>query len=300
MGGGQEFDVTDWPNIGEEPMGEPGKAWLEEPDTGHRWLFKPVRLQNDSRGPFRQGDDWAEKIAADAAALIGLPAAKVELARRGERVGALSRDMTGGGKLTLGNELMWAHDHSYPTMQVGQVPEYTLERIFEVLEVAEVRPSGVAKVLGQTTRSLFAGYLLLDAWIANQDRHHGNWGVIEDPLEDAPPTLAASFDHGSSLGFQLHDDSKADILHQRRLERWVGRGMCRPMAGQPRLVDLAAEAMKRAGPPARYWVEHLATLTPEDLCSVVAGVADGRMSHSSRTFAIAVLDTNRRRLLDGI
>src|SRR6266851_4102795 len=129
MGDADELDVTDWPKIGEEQMGEAGKVWLEEPATADRWLFKPVRVQNDPRGQFRRDDDWAEKIASDAAALIGLPAAKVELARQEERVGALSRDVTGGLKLTLGNELMWANDHSYPTTQVGQVPKYTLERI---------------------------------------------------------------------------------------------------------------------------------------------------------------------------
>ena len=27
-------------------------------------------------------------------------------------------------------------------------------------------------------RDLFVGYLLLDAWIGNGDRHHENWGFI--------------------------------------------------------------------------------------------------------------------------
>ncbi|EGJ29874.1 MULTISPECIES: hypothetical protein [Moorena] len=27
-------------------------------------------------------------------------------------------------------------------------------------------------------RDLFVGYLLLDAWIGNGDRHHENWGFV--------------------------------------------------------------------------------------------------------------------------
>jgi hypothetical protein len=302
-----EWDVSEWTFLNEEPMGEPGKRWLVEPGSedengvGVRWLFKPVRVQNDRRGPFLQGDDWAEKVAAELAKLIGLPTARVELARYQGGQGALSRDVTRRGKLTAGNELMWAYDQSYPAeAKPGQVTEYTLERIFESLAAAEVTAPHGFELPGQTAESVFAGYLLFDGWIANQDRHHGNWGIIEDLEGGAAPTLAPSFDHASSLGFQLHEQNKLRILGERSLERWAAKGVCRPMAGRPKLVDLAVTAVTFAGAPGHLWRERLEAVTSDHLLSTLEKVPDARMSEPSRTFAVQLLETNRRRLLDAI
>lgn len=294
------MDVTSWEVIGDEPMGEPGKRWLEEPLTRAKWLFKPVRTQNDSRGAFPQGDDWAEKIAADLAASIGLPAARVELARRGRVVGAISCDIADGCRLSLGNEIMATLDPDYPAGKVGTVGEYTLDRIFDVLVATQVLPAPVSGVLEQSARSLFAGYLLLDAWVANQDRHHGNWGILEDLVEGSPPRLAPSFDHGSSLGFQLHDSAKSALLDRGDVFEWAKRGLCRPMAGKPNLVLLARMALKQAGSAASYWLHQLASVTSAVETSIVDAIPGGRMSQPSRSLAKAVLETNRRRLLDGI
>ena len=51
-------------------------------------------------------------------------------------------------------------------------------------------------VFGLGSGIFFVGYVLLDAWIANQDRHHENWGALRhgDELR-----LAPTFDHGASL-----------------------------------------------------------------------------------------------------
>jgi hypothetical protein len=297
----EETIVTSWELIGTEQMGEPGKSWLEDPDTGARWLFKPVRIQNDPRGAFPQGQDWAEKIAADLAETIGLPSAQVELARRGDEIGSISRDIGGGRGLSLGNELLAAHDPNYPADKIGTVSEYTLDRIFEVLSAAEVASVEVSGGTEQTALSLFAGFLVLDAWVANQDRHHGNWGVLEDLVGGAAPYLAPSFDHGSSLGFQMRDDDKRAILDRRGgIDGWAHRGECRPMSGRPNLVELAHRAIEIAGAPALYWAERLGGTTSTMEASVVEAISGVRMSQVSRMFAKAVLETNRTRLLDGI
>jgi hypothetical protein len=57
-------------------------------------------------------------------------------------------------------------------------------------------PPGVDTALG-----IFVGYVMLDAWIANQDRHHENWGA----LQDDQLRLAPTFDHGASLARNLSD-----------------------------------------------------------------------------------------------
>jgi hypothetical protein len=296
----EEIDVSDWVVVGGEQMGEPGKDWVEDPETGVRWLFKPVRMQHDARGDFRQGDDWAEKVAADLASVLGIPAARVELAVRGSALGAISCDLASGYSLSLGNEVLSGQDPSYPGDQLGTVQEYTVVRIFDALAAAGVEAGSVPEASPQTAQTVFAGYLVFDAWIANTDRHHGNWGILEDLGGGGAPRLSPSFDHGSSLGFQLRDEAKGSMVEQAKgVERWANRGRCRPMAGRPNLVRLALESVERAGSTAEFWLHRLTELAPEQWGSVLRAVPDARMSHVSRTFAYEVLEANRRRLLDG-
>jgi len=49
---------------------------------------------------------------------------------------------------------------------------------------------------------VFVGYMLLDAWTANQDRHHENWAAITGAKG---VELAPTFDHGSALARNLTD-----------------------------------------------------------------------------------------------
>ena len=67
------FDVTAWPWYRDEQMGSKAKLWVLD-DEGQRWLFKERRHDH--------GEDWAEKIAAETAALLGILHARIELASR--------------------------------------------------------------------------------------------------------------------------------------------------------------------------------------------------------------------------
>src|SRR5688572_4856184 len=97
------INVTDWPAETDEQMGSKPKTWVLDPRDGNRhpWLYK----QNWRRQP----EDWSEKIACEVAELLGLPHAQVELAERGETIGAASkgfvfdRDLI---QLVHGNELI--------------------------------------------------------------------------------------------------------------------------------------------------------------------------------------------------
>jgi hypothetical protein len=75
-----EVDVTAWQPAGPEQLGTKPKQWLFAPE-GTFWLFKSAAV---NRGPdgvsYRKGDDWVEKVASAVAELLGLPAARVELA----------------------------------------------------------------------------------------------------------------------------------------------------------------------------------------------------------------------------
>ncbi len=70
-----------------------------------------------------------------------------------------------------------------------------------------------------------ASYLVLDALIGNTDRHHENWGFLGQVLVNIDEVseaarlvkqggydIAPSFDHASSLGRELPDEKRIDIL----------------------------------------------------------------------------------------
>ncbi len=64
----------------------------------------------------------------------------------------------------------------------------------------------------------FIGYLLLDAWIANTDRHHENWGVVWD---GEVFRLASTFDHGAALAHSLRDEERVERMTTRDRNRTV-------------------------------------------------------------------------------
>ena len=66
----------------------------------------------------------------------------------------------------------------------------------------DLPPPGCDLPFNATAFDVFAGFVLLDAWIANQDRHDNNWSVLIPGTWPRPATLlSGSYDHASSLGF---------------------------------------------------------------------------------------------------
>lgn len=175
------------------------------------------------------GEDWSEKIASELASLIDLPAAAVELAKCQDQRGIVTFDFTRElsessehrkgaqgwteiGHLVHGNELLLKLvGPYYPAEQTYRVPDHTVDRVFDVLERPEVLPPPDldGRRPGLSAAGVFVGYLLLDAWIGNTDRHHGNWAVID--LRGKPTQrLSPTYDHASSLGRELQEQELSD------------------------------------------------------------------------------------------
>jgi hypothetical protein len=74
-------------------------------------------------------------------------------------------------------------------------------------------PTGVNSAL-----DVFIGYVMLDAWIANQDRHHENWGAIWDGKS---MRLAPTYDHAAGMARNLKDVERQDRLVTRDKNRTV-------------------------------------------------------------------------------
>lgn len=83
------LDVTDWQVVSLETAGSDEKMWLDS-TSSRRALFKPNRAHQNRE----QGEDWAEKLVAEIARLMGIPAALIDLANRSAMRGCVSYNVT--------------------------------------------------------------------------------------------------------------------------------------------------------------------------------------------------------------
>jgi len=234
-------------------------------------------------------------------ALLGVTCADVEMAERHGEAGSMSRNVVPDDwELVLGSELMGT---VVPGYQEGQGkprgrPGHSPERIVEAL-------AGCAAAVGHEHVSgagMLAGYLVLDAWVANRDRHDQNWAVMRSS-RTGELRLAPSFDHASSLGFNLDDEGRRKLMHGERLQRWVEQGRAhrfehdpeRPRSEIPSLVHVAHRALDIVGRSDGRWLERLRVIDDAAVEEVVRSTP--KLSVPTRTFVVMVLDLNRRRLL---
>lgn len=152
---------------------------------------------------------------------------------------------------------------------------------------------------GISATGVFAGFLVLDALVANMDRHDENWALLVAP--GVRPVLAPTFDHASSLGFQLSDEERDDRLSTtdrgRTVDAYAARGRSRHFEGSPTLVDLAVRCC-RLSDTTDYWHSTVEAIAVQHLEELAEALPATRMSRSARTFAVRLMTINRRRLLD--
>lgn len=291
-------DVSEWDIVADETAGAEEKYWLQERDSGVRWLFKNVTV----KGGHVHGEDWAEKAVSELAGLLDVPCAWIELAEMNGRSGSISADLRPRQyELQHGRVLLEERDVPGYVHRIGKSsPGHTLENIQACL-VGALPPPGCELPFEATAFDVFAGYLTLDAWVANRDRHDNNWAVLRPVLASGGPLrLCDSYDHGSSLAFNLTDERSCEIRARDGVRAWCEKGTAWRFDYAPgtTLVDVAVRALKLASSDARqYWPDRLRQVEQDEVRNVLARVP--RMSDPARTFAGTVLDVNRGRVLDG-
>lgn len=294
-------DVSGWEIVDEETGGAEEKTWVQSPQTGEHWLFKPVTVK-DGR---TYGDDWAEKATSELGAMLGLPCARVELARRHSQEGVISLNLRPRG-YDLQEGAIVLEAVQAPGYVVGRPsgrPGHNLANIALVLDGLGQPPSGRAPE-HFTAFDVFAGYLAFDAWVANGDRHDQNWAVLRHQTDQRLDRLCGAYDQGNSLGYNVTEKLRDACLEGRGggVEGWVRKGWARRfeyVPGSPRrsLVDHAVEALRMSSPGVQqYWASRVAAVTAADWLQVLARIP--KMSDPERRFAGRVLEINRERLLD--
>lgn len=285
-----------------EPLGTKSKFWYSDGDK--RMLFKA-----EERGT---GEDWAEKIACELCKLLGLPHVDYDLAydEAAGTPGVICETCAPRPRaLILGNQLMLERDPAYPSSGGNRykVREHTVGAVEAVVRefAPPSAPWNQRTPAGASALDIFAGYIMLDGWIANQDRHHENWGALRDGTVSS---LAPTFDHGASLARNLSDRERHERITTRDANRQIGffarRARSALFAGTDEAKPLttigAWRAFARLVPEAaRIWLERLEEIQGSTMEALLAQVPPSRMSNVCREFTLSLLEENRSRLLTG-
>ena len=313
-----------------EKKGSREKYWVTIEGDETRWLLKFPRPDT--------GEHWAEKVAAEVGNLIGVNCAKIELARC---VGVESAPGSVHDRQRICEDRLRANLGTLCRSFVAPVIEsfrdmdlrceffegcFVLNTVLEGYD-ANVRfgqrKHNVKNVVGALTDvaavgslnpmphwdqmlEQLASYALLDGLIGNVDRHHENWmiGRVCGPGYDQWQ-VAPSYDHASSLGRELPDQSRQQILASDGVLRYLQRGKGGVFVNERR---------RRAPPPLRLaqllcrWAPHFTRRTLEcigdvsngDLRSSIDRVPSEFMTDMAKDFAHAVIVTSKSELLRGV
>lgn len=299
---GQQESVVDYFPIIEVPedadqsnedMGTKYKFWYNHPELG-RCLFKQARPNT--------GEDWAEKLTTALCQKLNLPHAQYELATFKNYPGSISRSMLPTNALLQhGNEILASRVSSYPTAKTYGVQQHTIDLIIQAIDSPNVRrpygstlPEGINSAI-----DTFIGYIMLDTWICNSDRHHENWGFV---VLNNKSYLAPTYDHGSSLGRELLDSKRESIFADGFVENYIKKSrsaMYRTVNDKKALLNLEAFQIiaERYPQAAITWLKKLAQISPDDIKETLIKVPESRLSPISCKFTHEILIRNQIHLL---
>lgn len=279
-----------------EMMGTKPKFWFYHEELG-LYLYKKAR-QNT-------GEDWAEKIAAELCKLIKLPHAEYELALFNNEKGTISQSfLPKNSSLITGNEILAQRFLDYPE-NINDLSQHTLDNIFKVFNENSVElPLNWNPLTGiETAIDIFMGYLLLDAWIGNSDRHHENWAFINYAGKDY---LAPTYDHASSLGRNESDERREKRLttkdkgfsveayaHKCKSCLYANVGDRKPLT----TLDAFREAVQLNKTAANIWLDNLSKVSIDDTLELFGRIPDDRISSTAIKFAQKILEINQHKLL---
>ncbi|WP_370617184.1 hypothetical protein [Mumia sp. Pv 4-285] len=310
----ERVDASAWIVRQVEPVGSTPTNWVEDPVDSSRWLHKDTFIPANG---VEQGEDWAEVVSTQVGALLGAPCAKTRLCTRNGRRGSLSLSvLPEGHSLWEGHvALTRAGIQDYfphiegnagvdPSRPLVKRPGHTLPNIL----IALSETSAPSTFSGPTTLDgfdVFVGYLILDALVANRDRHEQNWAVLTPQLISQPEQLAPSYDHAGSLGYNLTDERRMRCLDEPlSLHAWALNGTAHRFEHRDRprtLVDHATHGLSLCSHDGgAWWMSRIMELDLRPVLEPVRQLEIPEMSVAAATFACELLELNLRRLQDAI
>jgi hypothetical protein len=195
------IDVSEWEVVQVVATGRRPKEWLIEPEARRHMLFKSV--------VHHPAEVAAERVASEIGTLLAIPTAQTALAMKEGTQGILSfRVTTGSEALVDGGDLLMVVE---PAFQRAAARVHGFQLVRAALPPELLPP--------------FIDLLLLDAVIGNSDRHQDNWSIVQSPPNLI--RLAPSYDHGSSLGRDISEETLEARMADEDLNRYVANGRSR-------------------------------------------------------------------------
>ncbi|WP_373545134.1 hypothetical protein [Chamaesiphon sp.] len=269
------------------------KSWYEHPDLG-LCLFKAA---TSARVPIPNvRNDWVEKVVYEISKLLDLPTARYEFAlawneeRQSFVPGSLSVNcLPPGAESIPGGDLL---ANTFANYEAGYPLSYSVDNVLKALTQNEVGcPQNWVGIAGiDRATDLFVGYLALDAVCGGVDRHPNNWEVM---VVDGRLDLVPSFDHGSSLGGNLSESTRATIAasgfapNLMKSAFWNNTERIDPIQAFEIAVRLY---------PQIVWQQRLKAITPTQINDIFARIPEGRITAAATKFAIDLLASNRQAL----
>lgn len=278
-----------------EQLGTKEKFWFYDKNNIKK-LFKIGRPGT--------GEDWAEKVAYELADLLELPCAVYEFAKWEDKQGTVSFSFVNNGvRLVHGNELLVAfHDDAYPKSKKYHLADYKLsivlnliEKELEWLELPMQTNEFIQKPI-----DLFVGYLLFDCWIANQDRHHENWGI----LLGEKVYLAHTYDHAAGLGCKVSSKDAKNRLETKdtnySVEKFVTKAKSpfySDAGKQLKTIEVVNILADKYPDVVCYWIKMIDNIDKEKIKKILNRVPYEFIADDSKKFAEQILFENKIRLL---
>ena len=282
-----------------EQLGTKSKFWYRGAD-GQRMLFKIGRPGT--------GENWAEKVCAEICEMLDLPHAQYDFAKWRNSEGIVTPStVPHDGRLILGNELLASYIEDYDKNKRSRARQHTVGRVIAFTNIRTIStPLGWEKEHGiETAADVIVGYLMLDALVSNQDRHHENWGLIFIPSVGL--YLAPTFDHASSLGRNESDQRRQERLTTNdkgmNVRAYVERAktpLYKASSSKSPLSTVEAfEEASRIRPAAgAFWKSKLSVIDSSMYLGILNRVPNTLISDTAREFALKMLEENTDRLLN--
>ncbi|EPZ5420233.1 hypothetical protein ACXOL9_002607 [Vibrio parahaemolyticus] len=290
-----------------EQLGTKEKFWFWFKGGTRRWLFKYSREST--------GEHWSEKIAEELCKELGIPHVTYEIAQMmlNERMGVVSPNVIpSSNRMIMGNEVLHADSPlNYPVpMEQNQkfvrVKEHTISRVLGCLDRTDVQPpKGWDCIDGLNAGDVFCGYLLLDALISNQDRHHENWAIVMD-IESKEKYLCETYDHAASLGRELLDIERDERLKTKDKNRTVGKFVRKARSElfkfktdkKPMLTtDAFFTAVEKREEAKKFWLSRLEGLSDDKIHEIFDKIPEEVITDTAKQFALQMVLENKNRLL---
>jgi len=288
-----------------EQLGTKEKFWFLDEETNKKWLFKYSRENT--------GEHWSEKVAQILCKELCIPHVQYEIAKVNGRIGIMTQNIIPEtSRMVMGNEVLHNDSPSnYPepksnTQQQVRVKEHTISRVLGCLDLPDILPPKDWDLpSGLNAADVFCGYLMLDALISNQDRHHENWAIVIDSTTQKKH-LCETYDHAASLGRELTDKNRrqrlttndnnqkvAAFVRKARSELFRIKKDKRPMF----TTDTFIAAVEKRGNAKNHWLNKLKMLPDARIMTIFSDIPNSIISGEARSFALQMVLENKKRLL---